>query len=81
MGWLRTIAPEEATGRLALAYEAARARAGRVFGIVRAMSLRPRILETSMGLYADLMHGPSSLSRRRRELLAVVVSATNGCHY
>jgi alkylhydroperoxidase family enzyme len=39
------------------------------------------MLEASMGLYLEVMHGSGSLSRRRREMLAVVVSATNRCHY
>ena len=81
MSWLRTVAPEEARGRLARLYESAVARAGRVFQIVQAMSLRPRTLELSMGLYSGLMHGPAGLSRRQREMLAVVVSSANGCHY
>ena len=32
-------------------------------------------------LYVALMHRPSPLSRKQREMVAVVVSATNGCHY
>ncbi len=81
MSWIRTIAPEQATGALGRAYEAAVERAGRVYQIVRAMSLQPRTLESSMALYKQLMHGPSALSKRQRELLAVVVSAANECHY
>ena len=81
MAWLRSIAPREATGRLAEVYAAAVARAGRVFHILRSMSLSPRTLERSMGLYSQVMHGPSRLSRAQRELLAVVVSRANGCHY
>jgi alkylhydroperoxidase family enzyme len=45
------------------------------------MSPNPRILASSMDLYATVMFGPSELSRRRRELLAVVVSRANDCHY
>ena len=81
MSWIRTIPPDEAKGPLARSYATAVARAGRVFQIVRAMSLQPRTLDASMAFYGELMHGPSALSRRRRELLAVVVSAANECHY
>jgi alkylhydroperoxidase family enzyme len=56
-------------------------RAGRVFHIVRAMSPNPRTLSSSMALYGTVMMGPSELSRRQREMLAVVVSRTNDCHY
>ena len=81
MGWIRTIAPEEAQGRLKRSYEAAVRRAGKVFQIVRVMSLSPRTLDASMGIYGAVMHGPSDLTRRQREMLGVVVSATNRCHY
>jgi len=81
MAWLRTIEPERASGRLARTYAAAVVRAGKVFAILRAMSLTPRTLDASMGLYMSVAHGPSPLSRREREMLAVVVSRTNDCHY
>lgn len=79
--WIRTVPPDQATGRLKKEYDAAVRRAGRVFGIVRAMSPNPRILASSMELYATVMFGPSELARRQRELLAVVVSRANDCHY
>jgi alkylhydroperoxidase family enzyme len=34
-----------------------------------------------MELYKGIMFGPSGLSRQERELLAVVVSCQNDCHY
>jgi alkylhydroperoxidase family enzyme len=52
-----------------------------VFNIVKAMSLRPGVLRRSMELYREAMHGRSGLSRIERELLAVVVSRANDCHY
>jgi alkylhydroperoxidase family enzyme len=81
MAHLRLIEDGEATGLLQAEYEAAVARAGKVFNIVRAMSLNAPVLKRSMQLYGAIMHGPSPLSRVERELLAVVVSATNGCRY
>ena len=57
------------------------ARAGKVFNIVKAMSLRPPVLRESMHLYREIMFGKAGLSRRERELLAVVVSRENDCHY
>ncbi|MEL6430493.1 MAG: carboxymuconolactone decarboxylase family protein [Planctomycetota bacterium] len=81
MPWIRTISPDEATGRLAKTYRAALQRAGRVFGIVRAMSLAPDVLDASMGLYQRVMFRTDGLSRRQREMLAVVVSHANDCHY
>ena len=81
MAWIRTIGPEEAKGKLASLYEAAIARAGRVFQIVRMMSPQPAVLESSMGLYRQVMFSRGGLTRRQREMLAVVVSSANACHY
>jgi uncharacterized peroxidase-related enzyme len=79
--FLRLIDVDAATGQLAEEYDAAIARAGKVFNIVKAMSLRPAVLRESMGLYRAIMFGESGLSRQERELLAVVVSRENDCHY
>ena len=81
MAWIRTVCDEEATGDVAVAFDAARKRAGRVYNIIRAMSVNPEVLQSSMGLYLSLMHGPSLLPRATREMLATVVSLTNKCHY
>jgi uncharacterized peroxidase-related enzyme len=78
---LRLIGVDEATGELRDEYDAALGRAGKVFNIVQAMSLNPRVLRASMELYKAIMFGPSELSRAERELLAVVVSCANDCHY
>jgi alkylhydroperoxidase family enzyme len=81
MPHLRLIDVEAATGRLRQEYDAAVGRAGKVFNIVKAMSLRPSVLHRSMELYKAIMFGPCGLSREERELLAVVVSRQNDCHY
>ncbi len=81
MPFLRLIDVGEAVGLLREEYDAAVARAGKVFNILKAMSLRPGVLRESMGLYREIMFGPSGLTRQERELLAVVVSHENDCHY
>jgi len=78
---IRLIEVDEATGPLRSEYDAAIGRAGKVFNIVKAMSLRPGVLKRSLELYQAVMLGPSGLSRQERELLAVVVSRVNDCHY
>jgi uncharacterized peroxidase-related enzyme len=78
---IRLIDPDDATGPLEEAYEAAVERAGKVYNIVRSMSLNPAVLRQSMELYKAIMFGPSGLTRQERELLATVVSATNECYY
>jgi uncharacterized peroxidase-related enzyme len=79
--FLRLVEVDDATGLLQQEYEAAVARAGKVFNIVQAMSLRPGVLRRSMQLYREIMFGESGLTRQERELLAVVVSRANDCHY
>ena len=81
MTCIRTIGVTEATGALSRSYQAAIRRAGRVFGIVRTMSLAPPVLDASMELYRRIMFAETGLTRAQRELLAVVVSRANHCHY
>ncbi len=82
MAWIRTIPQDEAEGRLARTYDTAVARSGRVYGILRLMSLDPAALDASMGLYMATTTNPRSpLPRWFRELVAVEVSRTNECFY
>ncbi len=81
MAHLRLIDPEDANGLVAEEYQAAVARAGKVYNIVRSMSLSPEALRASMRLYRAVMFGPSRLTRQERELLATVVSSANECYY
>jgi uncharacterized peroxidase-related enzyme len=78
---IRLIEEDEAEGLLRKEYDAAVERAGKVFNILKAMSLRPGVLRASIALYQEIMFGESGLSRRERELLATVSSAAQNCHY
>jgi alkylhydroperoxidase family enzyme len=81
VAFLRLTEVGEATGIVAEEYEAAIERAGKVFNVVKSMSLSPAALRASMGLYRATMFGESELTRAQRELLAVVVSTANDCYY
>ena len=82
MAWIRTLADDEAEGACAELFAAARARAGRVYGIVRVMSLDGEAARAAIELYlATTVREPSPLPRWFRELIAVTVSATNRCRY
>ena len=81
MPHIRLIDVEDADGVLREEYDAAIGRAGKVFNILRAMSLNPSVLRASMELYKAIMFGESGLSRRERELLATVTSAQQDCFY
>jgi len=49
---------------------------------LRAMSLSPKALNRFLTYYSDLMHGRDArLTSAERELIGVVVSASNGCGY
>jgi uncharacterized peroxidase-related enzyme len=81
LAYIRLIDEDEAEGPLREEYDAAIERAGKVFNILKAMSLRPAVLTASMALYREIMFGESGLSRQERELLATVASAEQSCHY
>ena len=81
MPYIETVAPATATGRLKTEYDAAIARAGRVFNIVGIQSLNPPVLGASIRLYRALMLDPGPLSRRHREMLATVTSRALDCFY
>ena len=81
MAWIKQIPDDQAQGLLKEQYEAALKRAGRVFNIVRVMSLNAPLLRDSMAFYITLMKGPSPLRRAQREMIATVVSSEVGCHY
>jgi alkylhydroperoxidase family enzyme len=81
VSFIGKIEPGDAEGRLRRIYEAAGRRAGRVYEILKLHSLRPDLLESWVGWYAAVMLSPSGLTRVERELVATVVSKTNGCRY
>ena len=83
MSWIRTIAPEQATGAAAEAYAKLgdRSPKKRVSNIWQTLALDPRGLLATFGLRADLMDDPAPLSAVQAEAIVLVVSATNGCAY
>lgn len=81
MAWIATIPENQAQGLLAEIFATAARRAGRVFNILRIQSQNAEALQASIQMYLALLHGPSPLTRAQREMLAVVVSSANECHY
>lgn len=81
MAWIRVIPPAEASGELAHFYKSIQDAAGNVANILTVESLNPAALRAHYNFYKVCMFGPSELSRAQREMVAVVVSATNRCHY
>lgn len=49
--------------------------------ILRVHSIHSRMIRLHYELYVETMHKPGSLTRVQREMIAVVVSSINRCHY
>ncbi len=83
MSWIRSIAPEEARGPLRELMDriGERQGSGRVGALWRAGGLDPEGLAAIFELVRAVLDRPEPLSRSQAELIAVVVSATNGCGY
>lgn len=72
---------DETEGLTRREYDAAMRRAGRIWNIVSIQCQLPEVMRDSLRLYQSIMFGPSPLTRAQREMLAVVTSAANECHY
>lgn len=81
MAWIKVVSPGEETGGLAEQYARIRNGSGSVANILAVQSLNPAALKAHYDLYRTLMFGHSELSRAQREMIAVVVSVENECHY
>jgi alkylhydroperoxidase family enzyme len=81
MAWIEMIPEEEATGRLKELYDKYTEPWGGVDNIMKIHGLNVKSMKTHYDLYAHLMRGKSDLTRVQREMIAVVVSAVNRCHY
>jgi len=81
VAWIRTIDEKDASGQLAVIYDAARKRAGHVYNILKVQSQNAAALQAMLDLYVATVRGESPLNRAQREMLAVVVSRANNCHY
>lgn len=81
MAWIDTIDESDAEGRLRRLYERMTEPWGGVDNILKVHSLNPASLAAHWELYKTVMRGRSPLSRAQREMIGVVVSAENRCHY
>ena len=82
MAWIPIVPEDEAEGRLAELYEETRDPAyGRVDYVIAVHSLHPGGLATHQDLYAEVMKSTKTFRKVEREMVAVVVSKLNECHY
>ncbi|MEL6983006.1 MAG: hypothetical protein AAFO29_11335 [Actinomycetota bacterium] len=82
MAWIETVPDDRWTGELADHYrEAVDPTYGRVDNIIGVHSTNPRSVEAHLKVYGSAMAGTASLRKVERELIALVVSTVNECHY
>jgi uncharacterized peroxidase-related enzyme len=81
MAWIETIPEADAQGPLRAVYDRIAGARGKVSNIMRVQSLHPGAMAAHLDLYLSVMFERSGLRRAEREMIAVVVSAANGCPY
>jgi uncharacterized peroxidase-related enzyme len=81
MARIETIGLNEASGKLKEIYNTLLEQRGKLAEVHTIQSLRPDSITQHMDLYMGIMFSRSELSRAEREMMAVVVSAANGCPY
>lgn len=81
MAYIPYVSPEDASPELRELYDRYREPGGKIDNILRVHGLNPPSLSGHVGLYQTLLRGRSDLTRVQREMIAVVVSAINECHY
>ncbi len=82
MSFLKMIDEDNATGKLKEVYDELLGGEGdRLANLLKSQSLNPEILKNHLKLYQSIMQEKTGLSRQEREMIAVVVSAVNKCHY
>jgi len=82
MTWIKTIAYEEATGRVKKLYDRIKGPDNNVDNIMMAHSLRPHTMEGHMAIYKNVLHHPrNTLPKWLLEAVGVYVSLLNKCEY
>ena len=77
MPWIETIAPEDATGRLAEAYGWQAHKLGRPTEFTQLGSLAPEVVYARLVLYRASENVPSRLTARQRTLISYLTSILN----
>ena len=79
--WLRVPEAEELPPEVLELWRPSLEKLGFVPNVLRLFALRPGHLLTWNAHYEEAMKGESGLTKAEREMIAVVVSVTNGCPY
>ena len=78
---IEVIQPEQAEGTLKEIYDGLVGSRGKLAEVHKIQSLNPETIKTHMDLYMSIMFAKSPLKRAQREMIAVIVSKSNGCQY
>jgi alkylhydroperoxidase family enzyme len=81
MAWIAEIDEREAKGSLKDQYSKLKEPWGGIDNILKIHSLNPKSLAAHVQLYKTVMFGKSPIPRIDREMIALVVSSINQCHY
>lgn len=82
VAWIDTVRRAEASAELAELYEAVLdPTTGELDHILQVHSLHPAGLRAHFDLYSAVMRGSRGLRKVDREMIALVVSRENSCHY
>lgn len=83
MASIKMIPEEEATGKVKEIYEEIKSQLGIDFvpNLYTVMASKPGYLEANWNKVKTVMIEPGKLDRLTREIIAVSVSAVNGCEY
>jgi len=81
MAWIKMIREDEAQGQLKTYYKKYGSPFEGVDNVLKIHSLNPESLRYHYDYYKHLMTGKSGLSRMQREMIGIVASQINECHY
>jgi alkylhydroperoxidase family enzyme len=82
VAWIDVIPEHAAEGRLRELYEQEWDKTHNlVDNVLKVHSLHPETLHAHSVLYRTIMYGRSAVTRPEREMIGVVVSSINACHY
>jgi alkylhydroperoxidase family enzyme len=80
--WIHMVQEDEASEDLQKYYEQLRdPDTGEIDNILKIHGQHPETLKAHLLLYKTVMYGKSKVRRPEREMIAVVVSSLNECHY
>jgi len=83
MASIKMVSEEEATGKVKDIYEEIKSKLGIDFvpNLYKVMASKPGYLEANWNKVKAVMIEPGKLDRLTKEIIALAVSAVNGCDY